>query len=265
MTSHPSILHYNEQGQGTPLILLHGFPFDHTLWDEQARALSDHYRVITPDFRGFGTSPISEGTYHMESAARDILALMDSLNIPKAGVFGHSMGGYVALALWQLAPERISALGLVCTHAWADTQEVRQGREKTADQVFNGGAKVLVESLMPRLFAPDIDTTEPFLEVTRQMILSAKAIGIVGALRGMASRPDLSASLPQITVPTAIIAGDKDQIVPLNRAEAMAGAIPHAVLITIENSGHMPMFEQPQATALAIRHFLGESLPNLRT
>src|SRR5947207_15861847 len=118
----PLTLHYSEQGQGFPVVLLHGYPFSSAIWQTQQQGLSDHFRVITPDLRGHGQSPAPEGIYEMDQMAQDVLALLDSLNVQKAAIMGHSMGGYVTLAMWRLAPERFSALGLICSQAAADTE-----------------------------------------------------------------------------------------------------------------------------------------------
>src|SRR5438132_6835533 len=107
-------LHYTEQGQGPmPLVLLHGYPLSSAIWQEQVESLSTDYRVITPDLRGHGQSPAPEGVYEMDLMARDVFALLDSLNIQKAAIMGHSMGGYVTLAAYRMAPERFLALGLI--------------------------------------------------------------------------------------------------------------------------------------------------------
>ncbi len=255
-------LHYSETGQGLPLILLHGFPLNSTIWNEQARALGDHCRTIAPDLRGHGQSAVPETTYEMDSMADDVFRLMDTLGIHRATIIGHSMGGYVTLAAWQRDPSRFEALGLIGAHAWADSDEQRKNRADQVDRVFVEGSAAIAEIMMPRLFAPNVDQTESFIEQTRLIMLATKPMGIIGSLRGMAARPDLSAMLPKISVPVLIIVGDSDQIVPMQRAEAMASALPNAVLATIENAGHMPMLEQPQATALAIRNFLAEIHPH---
>lgn len=256
--ANPFSLHYTEQGQGTPVVLLHGYPLSSAIWHEQQQKLSDHYHVITPDLRGHGGSPAPLGTYEMAVMARDVLSLLDSLGVSKAAIMGHSMGGYVTLALWRLAPERFLALGLICSQAGADTEEARQNRYKTADRVATEGSKIVAEAMIPKLFAPGASDDEGIIEQTRTLILNTKPDGIIGALKGMAARPDSTAILPHITVPTLILTGDKDQIIPASKAEAMADAIPHAILVTVENAGHMPMLEQPQATTMAIRNFLAD-------
>jgi 3-oxoadipate enol-lactonase len=250
-------LHYSEQGQGpTPLVLLHGYPLSSAIWQEQANSLSNEYRVITPDLRGHGQSPAPEGVYEMELMARDVFALLDTLGIQKAAIMGHSMGGYATLAAYRLAPERFLALGLIGSQAGADSEEARQGRFNTAEKVFMEGSSVVANAMVPKLFAPTFPLDDPIAEQAKQMILSTKSSGIIGTLKGMAARADSGPLLPQIKVPVLLITGDKDQIVPPSRAEAMASAIPGATLATIENAGHMMMMEQPQATAMAIRNFM---------
>ena len=254
-------LHFTDHGQGIPLVLLHGFPFNGTIWQEQARALSDHCRIVVPDLRGHGRSPAPEGVYYMELMAQDVLNLLDSLDIDKAVIIGHSMGGYVALAGWHVAPERFQALGLICSHALPDTEEGKLARYKLAEEVLAEGSSVVAKSLLPRLFAPGLPADEAFIEQVHTMMLNTKPLGLMGALRGMAARPDSTPLLPGISVPTLIIAGDSDQILPLQRAEMTAAPIPNAALVTIENAGHMPMLEQPHAAALAIRNFILELNP----
>lgn len=252
----PVTLSYSEQGQGDPLVLLHGFPFKGSLWQHQARHLSDAYRVITPDLRGFGQSEVTDGIYEMEVLARDVLGLLDRLELPKATIMGHSMGGYVALALWRLAAERFRALGLIASHVWADSEAQRDAREALIAQILEHGSGAVVQAMLPRLFAPASSTDEPIQEQARAMMLEARPTSLIGALRGMMRRPDSSDLLPHISVPTLILCGDADPIVPPERAEEMARQLPNATLVVVENAAHMPMLEQPQATALAMRTFL---------
>jgi 3-oxoadipate enol-lactonase len=249
-------LAYSEAGQGTPVVLLHGFPLSGAIWHEQQKQLSDRFRVIVPDLRGHGRSPAPSGIYEMDLLARDVLALLDVLLIKRAIVMGHSMGGYVALAAWKLAPDRFLALGLVDSQTGADTEEGRQGRYKMVEKVAAEGSKVAAEAMLPKLFAPNLSAGAPVFEQVRQIILNTSSAGIIGSLQGMAIRPDSSEILPKISVPVLILTGDKDQIIPLEKTKAMAATIPTATLTVVENAGHMPMLEQPQATTTALRDFL---------
>jgi pimeloyl-ACP methyl ester carboxylesterase len=248
-------LNYSEAGKGTPVVLLHGFPLSNAIWHKQQLRLSDRFRVITPDLRGHGKSPAPAGVYEMDVLARDVLALLDALKIDKAVIMGHSMGGYVALAAWRLAPERFLALGLIASQAGADTEEGRQGRHKTAEKVAAEGSKVVAEAMLPKLFAPGVQA-EAIVQPVRQMMLNTPPAGIIGSLQGMATRPDCSALLTKISVPVLILAGDQDQIIPPEKAKAMAAAMKTATLIMVEHAGHMPMLEQPEATTTALYNFI---------
>lgn len=249
-------LHYTEAGQGTPVVLLHGFPLSSSIWRHQQRQLSDLYRVITPDLRGHGASPAPNGIYQMADLARDVLALLDSLQIEKAVWLGHSMGGYVALAAWKLAAEKFLALGLIASHAAADTDEGRQGRFKLVEKVAAQGSQVVADAMLPKLFAPQLSPADPSIDQARQMILQTPSAGIIGSLQGMAARDDSTALLSQIKVPALILAGDQDQIIPIAKAEATAVAIPRSTFTIVEQAGHMPMLERPEATTTALRKFL---------
>lgn len=249
-------LHYSEAGRGTPVVLLHGFPLASEIWTRQRELLAAHYRVIVPDLRGHGRSPAPAEGYEMESLARDVLGLLDSLEIERAALLGHSMGGYVSLAAWRLAPARFIALGLIDSHAGADTAEGRQGRMLLAEKVTAQGSHAAADAMLPRLFAPGRAAGDPAWEQVRDMILNTPSAGIIGALHGMAARPDSSPLLPAIDVPVLVVAGESDQIIPLAKAEALAAALPKATLKIIAGAGHMTMLEQSAATTAAIDEFL---------
>jgi pimeloyl-ACP methyl ester carboxylesterase len=251
-------LNYSEQGSGTPLVLLHGFPLSSAIWREQQARLSDHYRVITPDLRGHGRSPVTDDVYGMELMAADVLALLDALTLPQAVVMGHSMGGYVALAMADRAPGRLSALGIIGSHPFADTEDARQGRYKLANKVKLEGSGAVVEFMLPRLFAPNPPDDETLTEQVTALMQATRPLGLIGTLQGMAVRPDTSTLLATLDLPVLLVAGDKDAIVPLARMETMAASLKKGLLATIENAGHMMMMEQPQATTMAIRQFLEE-------
>lgn len=249
-------LRYVASGAGIPLVLLHGFPLSGAIWQAQREALAKKYWVIVPDLRGHGQSPAPLGVYEMSLLARDVCALLDTLVIDRAVIMGHSMGGYATLTAWQLAPERFLAMGLIATHAAADTEEGRQNRYKLADTVTREGSHALADAMPAKLFATSTPSAAPSRALVRQLILDTPPTGIVGSLRGMAIRPDSGPLLPTIAVPTLIIAGSQDQIVAPAKGQEMADKIPHATLATIDNAGHMPMLEQPDAVTAAIRDFL---------
>lgn len=257
MEMNPVDLHFEEYVQerqhGTPVIFLHGFPFDHTIWEPVIPLLEQDARLILPDLRGFGSSPITDGTYTMRLLAEDIAHLMDRLEIEKAVLVGHSMGGYVSLAFAQAYPNRLLGLGLVATHSAADTPERRQSRYKTAESVLRKGARVvasnMVESLTPK---------KELLKPIQSLILQAHPTGIAGALRGMAERHDLTGELSNITVPAVVIVGGADKLVNHELVETMAQMLPKGWLVKIPDAGHMLTMEHPQQVASALQQLFAK-------
>src|SRR5262245_6207303 len=196
-------LHVVERGQGKPLLLVHGYPLDHSMWRGQLDELADACRVIAPDLRGFGASDATAGTVTMEQMADDLAGLLDALQVREPIVFcGLSMGGYVA---WQFARKhrsRLAGLILCDTRAAADAPEAAAGRRKTAERVLTEGPGFVAETLLPKLFAPATFARQPpIVEATRQVILRTKREGIAAALHGMADRPDVRLTLSGIDVP----------------------------------------------------------------
>jgi pimeloyl-ACP methyl ester carboxylesterase len=252
-------LAYADEGPGPVVILLHGFPLSKSMWEEQLSGIGSIYRVIAPDLRGFGESPVPEGVYTMDAMADDVVELLETLEIMGPVVVGGlSMGGYVALSIAARYPTRVKALILMDTRAGADTPEVAQGREATAKAVLAAdSAATVVESMLPRIFSKltleqHPERVEPMKAVMRQTTPQ----GIAGALRGMASRPDRRADLPKIAVPTLVLVGEEDILTPPAEAKAMAEAIPNARLEVIPKAAHMAPYENPSAVNAAILGFL---------
>jgi 3-oxoadipate enol-lactonase len=249
-------LHYSEAGQGPAVVLLHGFPLSSAIWREQQRALSDRFRVIAPDLRGHGQSPAPAGPYAMAALAQDVLALLDALQVHQSTIVGHSMGGYVALAALKQAPERFAALGLVASQTAADSAEARQNRQRLAERVAKEGSKAVAETMVPRLFAPDLAPDSPIIAAARDLMLATPPAGIIGVLQAMAARADATELLRHLRMPILLLAGARDQVIAVDKARAMAALNPLVKLETIEGAGHMPMLEQPQATTEVLRKFL---------
>lgn len=247
-----------ERGQGAPLMLVHGYPLDHSMWQGQLAALSAACRVIAPDLRGLGASDVAPGTATMEQLADDLAKLLDAMQINEPVFFcGLSMGGYVA---WQFALRhraRLSKLILCDTRAIADSPEAAAGRRKTAEKVLAEGAAIAADAIVPKLFAPATYRQQPqIVEATRQVILRTKPEGIAAALRGMAERPDVTAKLPQLDVPALVLCGQHDGISPPDEMRQIAAKLPNARFLEIADAGHMAPLEQPEAVNAAIREFL---------
>jgi pimeloyl-ACP methyl ester carboxylesterase len=249
-------VHYQENGQGMPVLLLHGFPFDHHIWRAQVEALKASYRVITPDLRGHGQSSAPEGVYDMELMVADLVVLLDNLGIDRAVWVGHSMGGYITMAALRTVPERIMGIGLVATHPYADSDDKRMQRRESAELALRQGSTDVAFSMMSLIFSPRVEGKSPMAQDIYNIMVNTTARGIAGALRGMANRPDSVETLRNADIPAVVIAGADDQIVKRDTAEMMAALMPRAALVEIENAGHLPMIEQPEATTAALRTFL---------
>lgn len=238
------------RGSGIPLLLIHGFPLDHSIWEAQAEALSRFYWVIMPDLRGHGRSPAPEGAYSMDLMARDIMATLDRLGIERAIWVGHSMGGYITMAAWRLAPQRVARLALVSTNHLADTDEARQKRYDIAKEVSKTGSAE--PAINPNLFASTTSLDAPYVKRTFDLMRKTSPVGVIGSLLGMASRPDSTETLKSINVPSLVIGGADEQLIPAERAKEMADLLPNGQLVMMDKAGHMPMLEQPEAVSDAL-------------
>ena len=251
-------LAYVDRGQGPPILLVHGFPLDHTMWNAQIEALASRHRVLAVDLRGFGRSGVTEGTVTMRQFADDLAALLDGLSITDRIVFcGLSMGGYVAWQFWRNYTRRVRALILCDTRAIADTPEVARGRHQMADRVTAEGPGPLVDTMMPKLFAgPTVEEHPEMVESLRRVMLSADPKGVAAAARGMAERPDVTEMLGQIDCPSLVVVGQFDAISTPDEMRAVAEAIPGAQLNVIAGSGHMSPMENPAEVNASILDFL---------
>lgn len=232
---------YEVSGEaGLPIVLIHGLGLNRSIWKELVNEHLHGYHVILPDVRGHGESQATAGVYSMTGLAEDMVALLDFLNIEKAIICGHSMGGYIALAFAQKFPERLAGLGLITTHAAADSAAKRADRYQMVEDVRKEGARVLAESLAPRL-----TEDEAIMQQTHQILLKTDPVGIMGVSQGMAERPARVDLLPEIDVPALVVAGREDQIIDIDTARKMAESLPHGKFMLIEGAGHMPMIEAP--------------------
>jgi pimeloyl-ACP methyl ester carboxylesterase len=255
------LLAYDDKGPGHAVVLLHGFPLNRKMWSAQEASVGSVYRLIVPDLRGHGESAAPEGTYTMDVMADDVIELLDALQITEPIVLGGlSMGGYVALSLASRFPGRIRGLMLMDTRASADSPEVARNRQGLAQRVEESGQVAeVVDAMLPRLFSESTRTTRSdLIAPIRQMMEKSRPRGVAGALRGMAIRPDRTADLAQIQVPTLVLVGADDVITPVEEARAMAKALPKGHLEVIPDAGHLAPWENHAATDRAIVRFLQE-------
>lgn len=239
---------YTRRGTGTPLVLLHGYPLDHHLWDEVVPLLENTFDVIVPDLRGFGESSTVDSFYSMEDYASDVAGLLDHLDIQKTAIAGHSMGGYVALAFVRLYPKRVHGLGLVSSQVLADSEERKQGRYNSAAEVAEHGIGSVVEAMAPKF------TPNQHLQAFARKTMERQAPGAyIGALKAMAERVDSTPLLSSFNFPVVLIHGDADALIPIDRAREIKAALPEAHLVEIPGAGHMPMMEAKEKTAEALK------------
>ncbi len=250
-----------DRGAGRPVVLVHGFPLTHAIWEDQIVALSLRQRVIAPDMRGFGQSGASAGAVTMDRFADDLAALLAALAIAEpVTLAGLSMGGYIAMRFFQLHRQRLAGLVLCDTRAAADTPEGAAVRRQTADRVEQEGAEVLADAMLPKLFSSQTTAEHPErVEQVRQMIVGGNRHGLAAAARGLALRPDFTAILPQIDVPVLVIVGREDAISPPAEMQSLARAIPGARYVEIPAAGHLSPLEQPAEVSRALAEFLSYS------
>jgi pimeloyl-ACP methyl ester carboxylesterase len=279
-----------DRGAGLPLLLVHGFPLDHTMWAGQmalaaaapAMLVGERFqsagppparrawpslpaiRVIAPDLRGFGRSPARGETVGMHEFADDLAALLDALGVERPVVYcGLSMGGYIGWSFWQRHREKVRALILSDTRAQADTSEAAAARREMADRVVREGPGPLVEMMLPKLLGEATLRRRPELEgQLRRTMMNNSPAAIAAAGRGMAERPDATAALPEIRCPTLLVVGAEDVISPPSEMRRMAAAIPGAKLVEIPEVGHLSPLEDSPAFNAALAEFLS-SLPPL--
>ena len=249
----------DDEGSGLPVVFLHGFPHDRSLWAQQRRALSSHVRCITPDLRGFGESTFA-GPVSMDVYADDIAALLDVLDIDKAVIAGLSMGGYVAMAMWRRHAARVQGLVLCDTKTSADTAEGRGKRDELIALAQSSGAAAVAEKQIGGMVGKSTRERQPdVVEFMRAMMTRQSVAGIVGALQALRDRPNSHDTMSSITVPTLVVVGDEDVLTPPSDAHAMFTALTARATPTleiVEASGHASCVERPAAVTHAIADFL---------
>ena len=241
-------LAYVRRGRGNSLVLIHGYPLDHTIWDEVGPFMEKDFDLIIPDLRGFGESGVMESDNSIIGYATDIAGLLSHLKIKKASLAGHSMGGYVALAFAREFPDRVSGLAMVSSQTGADTPEIRENRLSTAKQVMEKGVGVVAEAMTPKL-----STDKRVQDFAQHLIGKQRPKGISNALNSMAGRPDSTELFGTFKFPVLIIHGDADLLIPVKRGREMKAALPAAQYFELAGRGHMAMMEKPEAVAGALR------------
>jgi len=240
-------LAYERLGKGTPLVLIHGHPLDHSIWEPVLPLLENDFDLIVPDLRGFGQSETIRSGYRLVDMAADIIALLDHLEIRQAVIAGHSMGGYIALACAAVSPSHIRGLGLVASHVFADPPERKSSRYETASEIEKKGVHLLADTFPLKL---TVDSS--LQKILREIILRQSVPGVAESLRAMAERGEAVSLVQNAHFPMVFIHGTNDAIISIERAREAKSLADRIHLVEVVGAGHMPMMEEPQNTAEAL-------------
>lgn len=252
-------LAYDDTGAGPCVVLIHGHPFDRSLWRPQTEALASEFQVVAPDLRGFGASPVTPHLVTMREYAEDVEELLDRLGIERTAVVGLSMGGLVAMDLVTTRPERWWALGLVTTTAEPVTPQERAVRCERADRVERDGMQSLIDYMHTGLYGPS--ATPEVRSRVDAMMARAPAVGAAAALRGRAERPDYRPRLKELDIPVFVCTGSED---PWSNEAVTTEIIDHLrdpELFVAEGAGHLPNLEAEEAFTQRLLAFLIRHAP----
>jgi 3-oxoadipate enol-lactonase len=248
---------YTDEGSGTPLVLIHGYPLSRRMWDPQVQGLSSDARVIAIDLRGHGESQAPFWLTTVDTYADDVRGLLDHLNIDKAVICGFSMGGYVAFAFLRRYPERVRGLILADTRPQPDAPEGKAARFQSALTAQSQGAGAIAEAMIGRLLSQkSMDEKRELVEAVKGIMQNTPVQGIAGDLMAMAERPDSVEMLSSINVPTLVIVGEVDGLTPPADSQLMAERIPGAKIEIIPGAAHLSNMEEPEHFNRAVRELL---------
>ncbi|HRF01264.1 MAG TPA: alpha/beta fold hydrolase [Pirellulaceae bacterium] len=252
------LAHVRRGDRGPVLLLVHGFPLDHSMWRFQIEQFADRCRVVAVDLRGFGASRSNDEIVTMDQLADDCARLLDRIGIDEPVTWcGLSMGGYVGWQFWRRHRARLERLVMCDTRAKGDTDEVARGRRRMAYDVIASGPRPVADSMLPRLFAPETFRRYPErVAEIEQVILRTEPRAIAAAQRGMAVRLDVTSWLGSIDLPALLVCGADDEISRPEEMEGMAAAMPAARFVCLPDAGHMAPLENPEAFGRSLDAFL---------
>lgn len=251
-------LAFNESGRGQPVVFVHGYPLNRSIWQPQLDGLADQARLIALDLRGHGESQPVPGPYSMQLLAEDLAAFLDALMIDEPVILcGLSMGGYIAFEFFRRYPQRLRGLVLTATRAIADSEQGKVNRDLAAESARQGGVTAIVDKMLPLILAPDTINNHPELvEQVRGIMASTSLEGVLGDLAALKERPDSTPDLTRIHLPTLVVHGEQDQIAPYIEAKAMQEAIAGSHWQLVPAAGHLPCLENPAVFNQALSLFL---------
>ncbi len=234
----------------TTLLLIHAFPVDAGMWEEQVTDLEGHASVLAPSLPGFGGTPGARDVLSMDAAADFLAGELDRAEVDRAVVCGLSMGGYVAFSLWRRHRHRVAGLVLADSRAEPDDEAGREKRRALAEKAHAEGSDAIADA-PPPLLSEGADAA--LWDRVKGMIRRQPGQGIAAAALGMAERPDSRPILGEIDVPTTVVVGSGDTLTPPEMSRSMAEAIRGAELVVLGGAGHLSNLEDPDGFATALR------------
>jgi pimeloyl-ACP methyl ester carboxylesterase len=254
---HDAHLRFRDSGEGEAVVLVHGYLESLDIWEEFANELAKEYRVIVVDLPGHGESGRLSNIHTMAVKADAIKHVLDHLDIYRAVIVGHSMGGYATLAFAEIYPEETLGFVLFHSHGLPDTEEKKANRDREIELVRAGKKKQIIDTNIPKAFADDnLEKFAKDINYAREIAAGTPDDGIISALEGMKIRPDRQRVLRETTVPVLIIAGKKDNYIPFELAESQFNLAPHHSKLVLENSGHMGFMEEREKSLKGLIKFL---------
>jgi pimeloyl-ACP methyl ester carboxylesterase len=250
------MLEYNDSGNGFPLLLLHGFCENRTVWKYCEKELATHYRVIIPDLPGFGESRLEETEVSMEYFAEQVRKLLDDLKIEKCIMIGHSLGGYVTLAFAEKYESHLTGMGMFHSTAFADAEEKKENRNKTIEFIQKHGVPEFAESFVPPLFSlKNKDLFKPEIKELTFAAAASSEQGVIETTKAMRDRKDRTEVLKSVNIPVLFVAGKLDGVIPLEKSLQQCHLPKHSIVHFLEGTGHMGMIEKKQETIKILIHF----------
>lgn len=258
LTSGEITIGYDDEGSGDALVLVHGHPFNRSMWRPQAERFSrSGWRVIAPDLRGYGQTTVVPGEVTLDVFARDLAALLDALGVGQIVLGGLSMGGQIVLEFYRQFGDRVRALVLADTAATPDSDDAKQWRRDTAERLLRQGMSSYAEEVLPKMVTPaNIGSQPAVADHVLAMMRGTAPIGAAAALRGRARRPDYTPVCAGISVPTLVVVGGEDEFTPLSDARHLRDHIPAARLAVVDGAGHMPNLEREAEFNAVVQKFL---------
>ena len=250
-------LFYRIAGEGEPVILIHGFAEDSSIWDGMIGGLRNEYKLIVPDLAGSGRSSGNMESVSMESLAEHINMILEKEKIESCYMIGHSMGGYITLAFAERHGEKLKGLGLFHSTAYADSEEKKNARNKNIDFIKKHGSGKFIEQAIPNLFSDYTKKQHPeYVNKLIEQYSNFSAISLVAYTEAMRDRPDRTEVLKKFQHPVLLIIGEFDTAVPIEQSLKLCKIAEFVYIYIGAHSGHLGMLEEPEYCLKAIRDFL---------